>query len=186
MIVQLPAETILILSPLTVHTAVVVDVSTTVRVELAVAPDAIGVKLNVLGPGLANVIVWLPPTTVNVNTCVAAGFTPLVAVMVNVDVPVAVGVPDSTPADDKETPAGGVPDVTAYVAAGEPVPVRLKVPRVPAVKVVDDALVIVGAALRFRVKVVAGNAEKTGFVAQGDPFSTNIKLEAGLVSTLMT
>ena len=57
MIVQLPAETILILSPLTVHTVVVVDVSTTVSPELAVAPDANGVRVNVFGPGLANVIV---------------------------------------------------------------------------------------------------------------------------------
>ena len=185
MIVQLPAETILILSPLTVHTAVVVDVSTTVRVELAVAPDAIGVKLNVLGPGLANVIVWLPPTTVNVNTCVAAGFTPLVAVMVNVDVPVAVGVPDSTPADDKETPAGGVPDVTAYVAAGEPVPVTLKVPRVPAVKVVDDALVIVGAALKFRVKLAASGALLVGRPPPQVPSASTVALEKG-VSRLIT
>ena len=181
----MPAETILILSPLTVHTAVVVDVSTTVRVELAVAPDAIGVKLNVLGPGLANVIVWLPPTTVNVNTCVAAGFTPLVAVMVNVDVPVAVGVPDSTPADDKETPAGGVPDVTAYVAAGEPVPVTLKVPRVPAVKVVDDALVIVGAALKFRVKLAASGALLVGRPPPQVPSASTVALEKG-VSRLIT
>ena len=181
----MPAETILILSPLTVHTAVVVDVSTTVSPELAVAPDAIGVRLNVLGPGLANVIVWLPPTTVNVNTCVAAGFTPLVAVMVNVDVPVAVGVPDSTPADDKETPAGGVPDVTAYVAAGEPVPVTLKVPRVPAVKVVDDALVIVGAALRLNVKLAASGALLVGRPPPQVPSASTVALEKG-VSRLIT
>ena len=143
----------LIFRPVTVQTGVVADVSTTVRPELAVAADANGVRVNVLGPGLANVIVWLPPTTVNVKLCVPAGVTPLVAVMVKVETPVAVAVPESTPAADRLTPGGGVPAVTANVGAGAPDAVTLKVPNVPAVKVVDAALVITGAAERFNVKL---------------------------------
>lgn len=99
-------------------------------------------------------------------------------------VPLA-GVPESNPPVVSESPVGNVPVVK--VGAGEPVPVTLNVvPAVATVKVVAAALVIVGAELRFRVKVVVGNAEKTGLVAQGDPFSTKIKLEAGFGSTLMT
>lgn len=141
----------MILRPVIVHTGVVADVSTTVRPELAVAAEAIGVELNVLVPGLANVIVWLPPTTVNVKLCVPAGATPLVAVMVNVDTPVAVAVPESTPAGDRLMPAGSVPAVTVNVEAGEPDAVTLNVPNVPAVKVVELALVIAGAWERLNV-----------------------------------
>lgn len=68
MIVQVPAVTMLIFKPVTLHTAGVVDVRATVSPELAVAPEANGVRVNVFGPGLAKVIVWLPPTTVNVKT----------------------------------------------------------------------------------------------------------------------
>ena len=152
LIVQLPAEAMMIFRPAMVHTVGVVDVSTTTRLELAVAPEANGVGLKVLGPGLANVIVWLPPTTVNVKLCVAGGLTPFVAVIVNVEAPVAVGVPESTPAAESETPAGGVPVVMVNVGAGEPEAVTLNVPNEPAVKVVDAALVIFGAALRLSVK----------------------------------
>ena len=152
MIVQLPAETMLMFRPVTVHTVGVVDVRATTRPELAVAPEANGVGLKALGPGLANVIVWLPPTTVNVKLCVAAGTTPFVAVIVNVEAPVAVGVPERTPAVESVTPAGGVPAVIVYVGAGEPEAVTLNVPSDPAVKVVEAALVKLGAALRFRVK----------------------------------
>lgn len=151
MMVQVPAVIMLILRPVIVHTGVVADVSTTVRPELAVAAEAIGVELNVLAPGFANVIVWLPPTTVSVKLCVPAGVTPLVAVMVKVDTPVAVAVPESTPADDSVTPAGRVPAVTENVEAGEPEAVTLKVPNVPAVKVAELALVIAGACERFNV-----------------------------------
>ena len=151
MMVQVPAVIMLILRPVIVHTGVVADVSTTVRPELAVAAEAIGVELNVLVPGLANVIVWLPPTTVNVKLCVPAGATPLVAVMVNVDTPVAVAVPESTPAGDRLMPAGSVPAVTVNVEAGEPDAVTLNVPNVPAVKVVELALVIAGAWERLNV-----------------------------------
>ena len=143
----------MIFKPVTVHTAVVVDVRTTVSPELAVAPEANGVRVNVFGPGLAKVIVWLPPTTVNVKLCVPAGATPLVAVIVKVDTPVAIAVPESTPAEDRLMPAGSVPAVTANVGAGEPDAVTLKVPKLPAVNVVDAALVMVGAELSVNVNV---------------------------------
>ena len=75
----------------------------------------------------------------------------MVAVMVNVDTPVAVAVPESTPAGDRLMPAGSVPAVTVNVEAGEPDAVTLNVPNVPAVKVVELALVIAGAWERLNV-----------------------------------
>ena len=125
--------------------------------------------------------------TTSVNGCVAFGRLPLDAVIVSGYDPAGpvAGVPESKPPVVSESPDGNVPVVK--VGAGEPVPVTLNVvPAVATVKVVVAALVMVGAELRFKVKVVAGNAEKTGFVAHGEPFSTNIKLEAGFGSTLIT
>ena len=50
----------------------------------------------------------------------------LVAAMVNVETPAAVGVPLMTPvADPKESPAGSVPLVTLHVIGAVPVAARV-------------------------------------------------------------
>ena len=95
--VQVPAVTMVILRPLTVHTAVVVDASVTTKPELAVAFEAKAVVLKVLAPGLAKVMVCAPAEITNETTWVAAGALPLDAVTVKPKVPVAVGVPVSAP-----------------------------------------------------------------------------------------
>ena len=38
----------------------------------------------------------------------------------NVKLPAADGVPDNTPPDERESPVGSVPDVTAYVTGAVP------------------------------------------------------------------
>ena len=80
--VQVPAVTMVILRPLTVHTAVVVDASVTTKPELAVAFEAKAVVLKVLAPGLAKVMVCAPAEITNETTWVAAGALPLDAVTV--------------------------------------------------------------------------------------------------------
>ena len=60
-----PAVSRLISKPLTVHTAVVVDVSVTGRPELAVGAVVTGVWSKVLLPGLVNVMVWVAWETAN-------------------------------------------------------------------------------------------------------------------------
>lgn len=54
------------------------------------------------------------------NSFVASGDTPLDAVTVKVEVPVAVGVPEITPAF-KLKPAGRLPAVTDHVMGTSPV-----------------------------------------------------------------
>ncbi len=66
-------------------------------------------------------------STVRVKLWVALGVTPLAAVMVIGKVPLAVGVPDRRPADEKRTPVGSVP-TSVKVGAGDPVAVTVKVP----------------------------------------------------------
>jgi hypothetical protein len=56
----------------------------------------------------------------------------------------AAGVPPSTPAEVKVTPAGSVP-VSLKVGAGIPVAVAVKDPTAPTVNVVAAALVMAGA-----------------------------------------
>ena len=183
---QLPAVTIVMFKPLTVHTAVVVDVSVGVRpTALVVALDANGVVLKDFAPGLAKVIVCGAADTTSVKFCVVE---PLAFVAVNtaMNEPVDDVMPDRMPAALRVMPAGR-PAPALYVGAGEPFAVTLNVLAVFAVNVVVFALLnAVGAAARLRVNVVAGNAEKTGFVAHGDPFSTKIKFEAGFGSTFIT
>jgi len=58
-------------------------------------------------------------TIVN-GAVMASGATPLVAVILNVEVPGVVGVPDNTPPLDRLNPAGSVPPDTANVGVGEP------------------------------------------------------------------
>lgn len=61
-------------------------------------------------------------TTTVIDGLTASGFTPLVAVTVNVDDPAAVGVPESTPvAALRVKPAGRDPEDTMYLVAGSPV-----------------------------------------------------------------
>lgn len=57
--VHVPVVTMVIFRPEVVHTLVVDDAMETVRLELAVAPDANGVAERSLVPGLVNEIVWL-------------------------------------------------------------------------------------------------------------------------------
>ena len=63
----------------------------------------------------------------------------------------AAGVPPSTPAEVKVTPAGSVP-VSLNVGAGIPVAVAVKDPTAPTVNVVAAALVMAGAWLTVSVK----------------------------------
>jgi hypothetical protein len=86
---------------------------------------------------------WL---TDNVKLWVAFGATPLLAVMVMGYAPpvLAAGVPLSTPAEVKVTPAGSVP-VSLKVGAGIPVAVAVNDPAAPTLNVVVAALVMVGA-----------------------------------------
>ena len=60
-------------------------------------------------------------STVIVKLWVAAVPTPLLAFTVPVKVPVASGMPESTPAGDKLNPAGRVPEAREKVGVGEPV-----------------------------------------------------------------
>ena len=107
----------------------------------------------------------------------------MVAVIVKVDTPVAVAVPESTPAEDRLMPAGSVPAVTANVDAGEPDAVTLNVPKLPAVNVVDAALVMVGAELRLIVKLA-----DTGVVTVGraPPQVPSASTSTDVLKVLMT
>ena len=75
---------------------------------------------------MPKVMVWLAGCTVNVNDWVASGAMPLVAVIVRGNMPVAAGVPDSTPADESVTPEGRLP-VKEKVGDGLPLAVTLNV-----------------------------------------------------------
>lgn len=59
-------------------------------------------------------------TTNTVNCCVAVRPFPSVTVAVNVDVAAAVGVPDNTPPDDNDNPAGTDPTVVNHVNGAAP------------------------------------------------------------------
>ncbi len=56
---------------------------------------------------------------------VASGAIPLLALTVKVDVPAVVGVPESTPAELRESPAGTAPEATENVGEGLPLAVKL-------------------------------------------------------------
>lgn len=144
------------LRPDTVHTVGVVDVRATVRPEDAVAPEAKGVVLKARAPGFAKVMVCEAAETTSVTACVAAGLTPLEAVTVKLNVPVAVGVPAKTPpAVSGFMPVGIVPAVTLNVGAGEPVAVKVCEYALLTVAPAGAPLVMMGAAERFRVRLAA-------------------------------
>jgi uncharacterized membrane protein len=138
-------------------------------------------------------LIWLPLTavavklvgvvgggsscTVSVKLCVAAGLTPLLAVMVSGYVPFVpvAGVPLSVavwfPLLVNVTPLGSAP-VSVIVGVGVPVVVTVKVPAPPTVKVVLLALVIAGAwfaALTVSVKlcVAAGLTPLLAVIVNG-------------------
>ena len=142
---QFPAETMVILRPLTVQTAVVLDTSDTVRPEDAVAFDANGVVLKFNVPGLAKVMVCAAAAIVSVTAWLALGKTPFDADTVKLKVPAAVGVPLSTPAPLRLSPAGSVPELKANTGAGEPVAVKVCVYAVLTTPPAGAALVKAGA-----------------------------------------
>jgi hypothetical protein len=98
------------------------------------------------GKSLLIVVVVLAFCTIRVK---AWSFDPevLLALMVIGYVPTVpvAGVPLKTPAVLRVTPVGSVPVVTVNVGTGEPVAITLKLPAMPAVKVVVFRLVIMGA-----------------------------------------
>lgn len=63
--------------------------------------------------------------TVSVATAVAGVAEPFEARMVKVKLPAAVGVPESTPPEERDTPAGSDPEATLQVMGGEPVAVKV-------------------------------------------------------------
>jgi hypothetical protein len=84
--------------------------------------------------------------TTSVKDCVAGGFTPLLAVIVNVyGPPLSCGVPEIVPSDASETPNGMVPPVNENAGAGMPEAVAVNVPFTPSWNVVVAALVNCGA-----------------------------------------
>lgn len=88
---------------------------------------------------------------------------PLVAVIVNGKIPPTVGVPDSTPLEERVTPVGNVP-VSLNVGGGEPVADTVKVPAVPSINVVADTVVMVGALF-----VAEGLTTNEKLCVTGDP-----------------
>ena len=85
-------------------------------------------------------VVWIlgaVPVTGAAPTATENGLSPvpaeLVALMVNADVPAAVGVPDSTPPGDSVSPGGKVPENTDQVIGLSPVAVNVCVYGTPAV-----------------------------------------------------
>ena len=75
----------------------------------------------------STVIVWVVLT--------ASGEAPLLAVTVKVEVPLLVGVPESTPALVRVSPAGRMPEDTAKVGLGYPDAVYVYEYAVPTVPV---------------------------------------------------
>jgi hypothetical protein len=93
--------------------------------------------------------------TVSVKFCVALVPTPLDAVNVIEDVPLAVGVPLNTPLVMLNvTPVGGV--TALNVGAGNPVAATVNVPATPTVRDVLFELVIAGAWFTVSVKFCVG------------------------------
>ena len=114
-----------LLAGVTVQIAGVIEVNVTARPELAVAPEGIVAALKFVAPGLANVIVCVVGAMTKATFCVAAGFTPFVAVTTILNVPPAVGVPDRAPPAASDIPAGSAPVVTLNVGAGFPEAVKV-------------------------------------------------------------
>ena len=160
---QVPAETIVIVGPFgptagapVVQTAGVLEDSVTANPELAVARELNGVVLKFCAPGLLNVIVCGAAATVIANACAKLPLA-LVAVTVKLNVPVAVGVPASTPPEvSVARPVGIVPAVTLYVGVGDPFATKVWEYAVPTVPAGGAALVkLVGACASDIVKLGA-------------------------------
>ena len=77
-------------------------------VEVDEADKVAGVPTTPV-PGPVKEMAWEPSAVAMESDEVVNEPEPLVAVMVKVDVPTVVGVPDRTPAEDKVTPAGNEP-----------------------------------------------------------------------------
>jgi hypothetical protein len=130
-------------------------------------PVAVTVKLPACPTGkvalFALVIAGAWPT-VSVKFCVAAGLTPLLAVIVIGNVPVTVGVPLSAPvAEFRVTPFGSAP-VSLNVGAGKPVAVTVKEPAWLMTKLALLTLVMAGAWFTVRVNACVA-FEPTPFAA---------------------
>ena len=80
-------------------------------VEVDVADKVAGVPITPV-PGPLKEMAWEPVAVAMESDEVVNEPEPLVAVTVKVDVPTVVGVPERTPAEDRVTPAGNVPEVT--------------------------------------------------------------------------
>lgn len=122
-IVHMPAVTKLIVKPVVVQTAIVPEFNVTARPDEAVAPEATEPALNGCAPGLLKVIVCGAPFTTMDCAKVVGEPTPLAAWTVKLKVPVAVGVPESTPPVLRVNPVGKAPAEMVKVGAGDPVAV---------------------------------------------------------------
>ena len=94
--------------------------------------------------------------TVNVKGWLKSGGVQLLAVIVKLKLPLAEGVPLSTPALLRVTPPGKVPTVTLKVGMGLPVATTVKLPAAPTVKAVLFALVVAGAGHLFKSADIHG------------------------------
>jgi hypothetical protein len=81
-------------------------------VEVDVADNVAGVPITPV-PGPVKEMTWEPVAVTMESDEVANVPEPLVAVTVKVEVAAVVGVPERTPAEDKVSPAGNEPVVTA-------------------------------------------------------------------------
>ena len=120
--------------------------------------------MNVVAAALVIAGAW---STVSVKLCVASGEVPFDAVIVKgyvpplplAAVPASVAVP--SPLSVKVTPLGSEPaGIDKEASVGTPVVVTVKVPGLPTTKVVEAALVIIGAWSTVSVKdcTAAGEA----------------------------
>src|SRR5947207_8865651 len=97
--------------------------------EAPVEVGAVNVNDALALNGVAVPIVGAPgvPEVIGMVKLWVAAPLEFVALMTPVKLPVAVGVPDSTPVVPfSVTPVGNAPDVTAKVGAGDPLAVTLK------------------------------------------------------------
>jgi hypothetical protein len=81
-------------------------------VEVDDADNVAGVPITPV-PGPVKEMTWDPVAVTMESDEVVVEPEPLVAVTVKVDVLTVVGVPDRTPAEDRVTPTGSEPEVTA-------------------------------------------------------------------------
>lgn len=173
-IVHVPNPTMVTFEPKTVQTAGVMLINETASEEEADAVNGMSDELNVCEPGLAKLIDWFAwVATVNEKFCVAELL--LAAVMVTEKVPAAVGVPESTPVDERESPAGRPIAENVIVAA--PLAVTLNVFGALMANVVDAALVNTGTGLLFNVRLAAMGVSVGAVVAPQVPSASTATVE---------